>query len=101
MPHLRALVQRMADRPFVLLGVNSYDDETVFRQKSKELGLSWPVVYQGEATPIADLYRVRGYPTIYVLDAQGRIVAEGLRGEALDAKVEELVAALEAERGAR
>lgn len=101
MPHLRALVQRMQDRPFELLGVNSYDDETLFRQKAEELGVSWTVFYQGEPTPIADLYRVRGYPTIYVLDAEGRVAAQNLRGEQLDAKVEELVAALEAERKAR
>ena len=95
MPHLRALVQRMQGRPFTVLGVNSYDSEEVYRQSAKKFELNWPVVFQGDATPVADLYRVQGYPTIYVLDADGKIVASGLRGEALTKKVEELVSALE------
>lgn len=98
MPHLRALVQRMQGRPFVLLGVNSYDSEATYREKAPELGVTWPVFFQGEATPIADLYRVEGYPTIYVLDGDGRIAAADLRGAQLEAKVEELVRALEAKR---
>ena len=95
MPHLRALVKRMQGRPFTLLGVNSYDSKETYRQGVEEHGVTWPVVFQGEATPVADLYRVEGYPTIYVLDEEGRIVAQGLRGEKLNAKIEELVAALE------
>ena len=95
MPHLRTLVKRMQGRPFTLLGVNSYDSAETYRQKVGEFGVTWPVVFQGDATPVADLYRVRGYPTIYVLDAEGRIVAQGLRGERLNQKIEELVSALE------
>ena len=79
MPHLRALVQRMQGRPFSLFAVNSYDEEPVFRQKSEEMGVTWPVLYQGEATPIADLYRVRGYPTIYVNPPYGSDPARGTR----------------------
>lgn len=97
-PRLRALAQRMQGRPFALLAVDCFDEEPVFRAKAAELGVTWPVVFQGGATPVSDLYRVRSWPTVFVLDAEGRIVAEGLRGEALDAKVEALVAALEARR---
>ena len=98
MPHLRALVQRMQGRPFVLLGVNSYDTEEVFRKNAPEFGVTWPVCFQGAETPIAELYRVEGYPTMYVLDQEGRVVVEGLRGDALAAKIEELVTAFEAKR---
>ena len=91
MPHLRALVERMQDQPFVLIGVNAYDDEDAFRKGLKEHGVTWPTIYQGGSTPVGDLYRVEGYPTIYVLDAEGRIVAKDLRGERLATKVEELV----------
>jgi hypothetical protein len=98
MPHLRALVQRMQGRPFVLLAVNSYDSEEVFRKGVPEFGVTWPVAFQGDATPIADLYRVEGYPTMYVLDQDGRVAAVDLRGEELAAKIEELVSALEKKR---
>ena len=32
----------------------------------------------------SDLYRVQGYPTMYVLDEEGRVVAKDLRGQKLD-----------------
>ena len=96
MPHLRALVQRMQDKPFTLIGVNAYDGDSDFRAGVEEYGVTWPTIFQGGSTPVADLYRVEGYPTIYILDADGRIIAKDLRGEALVQKVEELVAALEA-----
>ena len=95
MPHLRALVERMQDRPFTLLGVNAYDSEEDYRKGVEQYGLDWPTVFQGNSTPISDLYRVQGYPTIYVLDETGKVVAKNLRGESLGRRVEELVKALE------
>jgi len=98
MPHLSALVKRMEGRPFTVLGINAYDKMDAYRKGVEEFGLSWPVLFQGGSTPVSDLYRVQGYPTTYVLDAEGRVVAKDLRGESLAKKVEELVEALEAEK---
>jgi len=98
MPHLRALVERMQDRPFTLLGLNAYDSEEDYREGAEKHGINWPVIFQGNTPPVAALYRVKGYPTIYVLDENGKIIAKGLRGEDLTKRVEELVTALEAKQ---
>ncbi len=95
MPNLRALVQRMQDKPFAVIGVNAYDSDIDFRDGVKKHGATWPAIFQGGLAPVGDLYRVVSYPTSYVLDAEGRIVAKDLKGEDLVRKVEELVAALE------
>lgn len=42
--------------------------------------------------PIAKEYGVESIPTIFVLDAQGRIVAQDLLGDALKSKVAEMIA---------
>ncbi len=39
---------------------------------------------------IADLYKVKFVPTMYLIDAQGIIVGDNLRGEALADKMAEL-----------
>ena len=100
MPHLAELVKLHKDREFALIGINAFDSREDFARGVEDFGVSWSVAYQGaEEAPICDLYRVRGYPTILVLDADGRIVAKGLSGEALDRKVSELLDAME--RGSR
>lgn len=93
MPGLKALVERHKDQNFQLLGINTGDDVATFRTGMEEHGLSWPTFYQGtESTPIADLYQVMAYPTIYVLDKHGKIRSTGARGGGLDKLVAELLA---------
>ena len=41
--------------------------------------------------PVAQLYAVNQIPTMYVLDANGKIVAKDLHGPALEAKIKELL----------
>ena len=50
--------------------------------------LTWPNFL--DESNIAKLYKVRAIPTMYLVDADGRIVAENVRGEALAEKVAEL-----------
>ena len=42
--------------------------------------------------PIATAWNIRGWPTIYVLDHKGVIRYEGVRGEAMDKAVDQLLA---------
>ena len=92
MPTLQALVERHDSETFTLLGINTGDSKETFRNDSVELGVTWTCAYQGQAaSPIADLYQVQAYPTIYVLDAEGRIRFKDVRGQALLDAVEKLL----------
>ena len=95
MPHLRELVKLHGDQPFAIIGVNTGDDPETFRSGTEEFEVSWISAYQGEETPIADLYRVNGYPTYFLLDTEGRIVQTGHSSTAMDAPIKKLMAELE------
>ncbi|PWI29041.1 redoxin family protein [Flavobacteriaceae bacterium LYZ1037] len=41
--------------------------------------------------PIAKLYNIQAIPATFILDSEGKIVAKNLRGEALEAKIAELL----------
>ncbi|WP_223550435.1 TlpA disulfide reductase family protein [Aestuariivivens sp. NBU2969] len=41
--------------------------------------------------PIAKLYNVRSIPATFILDAEGKIIAKNLRGQALEKKIAELL----------
>ncbi|EPR74129.1 Thiol:disulfide interchange protein [Winogradskyella psychrotolerans RS-3] len=42
--------------------------------------------------PVAQLYNIQAIPAVFILDAEGKIAAKNLRGNALEAKVKELLA---------
>jgi thiol-disulfide isomerase/thioredoxin len=98
MPREKALVERMKGRPFAMLGVNIDADAGTARKVMDAQGVTWPNWYddgQGEG-PIAKLYRLRGIPTIYVIDAKGKIRSKKAIGDSFVQLVETLVAEQEA-----
>jgi thiol-disulfide isomerase/thioredoxin len=106
-PREKALVERMKGRPFAMLGVDTDGDAGVARKLMEAQGVAWPNWHDrapglGEHEvlsidgPIAKLYHVRGYPTVYVIDAGGKIRSKGAEGDAIEQLVERLVAEREA-----
>lgn len=92
-PHEKALVQRLADEPFVLFGINTDKDPDQFRKLCASEGVHWPNLFQGSPDgPVPRKWGVSGYPTIYIVDADGVIRFRDLRDEALEAAVMHLIA---------
>ena len=93
-PHERSLVKRLADQPFALLGVNSDKDREKLKQTMQEEGITWRSFWNGGSTsgPISTRWNISGWPTIYVIDAEGIIRFKNVRGDALDKAVDELLA---------
>jgi thiol-disulfide isomerase/thioredoxin len=96
-PHERGLVTRMEGKPFALIGVNSDKDRDKAKQHMADEKNDWRCFWNGKegpAGPIARLYNVRGWPTVFVLDAKGVIrYKDAIRkelDEAVDVLLEEL-----------
>ena len=101
-PYERELAARFKDRPFTVLGVDCGDAREVARKTIEKQEMTWPDWYDGEPRggPIATLYRVRSYPSTFVLDAGGIIRLRELGGPSFDALIETLVKETEAGRHA-
>ena len=79
MPHEKALVERMKGRPFVLIGVNGDDDREKAKAVSAREGVNWRSFWPGGAKQGIPLeWGVSGWPTVYVIDANGVIRDNGL-----------------------
>ena len=94
-PHERSLVKRLAGEPFALIGVNSDKDLEALQDVLVEENITWRSFWNGpEGTggPISTQWNVRGWPTIYILDHEGKIRFKGPRGEAMDKAVDQLLA---------
>jgi hypothetical protein len=94
-PHERSLVAKLKDEPFALVGMNS-DPKENLRKAMADEKITWRSFWDGGGTggPIATRWNVHSWPTIYVLDQNGVIRARDLRDDALEKKVEELLAAM-------
>ena len=79
-PMEQALVERLKDRPFALLGINSDADREQARAVVAREGVNWRSWFDGGRVdgPIAEEWHVRGWPTIIVLDRAGVIRYTGL-----------------------
>ena len=99
-PHERSLVKKLENRPFALIGVNSDSSLDKLKEAVEKEQITWRSFFDGGSTngPIATAWTVTGWPTIYVLDANGVIRHKNLRGDALEAAVLALVE--EAEKAA-
>ncbi len=97
-PHERSLVARLKDDPFALLGVNSDKDLDALQPILKEENITWRSFWngpEGTAGPISKRWGISGWPTLYLIDAEGKIRHKftGSPGdEKLDAFIDALVA---------
>jgi hypothetical protein len=111
LPHEKALVKRLEKEPFALLGINSDSPpdlpegqtESAEQQRQRtvenlkkilaENGITWRQAVEGSTDgPLATRWNVSGWPTIYVLDANGVIRYRDVRDEEMTKAVETLLA---------
>jgi peroxiredoxin len=96
-PHERSLVEKYKNQPFAIIGVNSDTDLEALKKVREKENISWRSFWAGpEGTrgPIPSQWNVRGWPTIYIIDAKGviRYKSAGSNEKAIDEWLEKLVA---------
>jgi hypothetical protein len=108
LPHEKELVERLKNEPFALLGINSDspsdlpEDATPEERRKrtneyckklfKEQGITWRNAIELDTSgPWPTKWNVSGWPTIYILDAEGRIRFRDLRDHAMEEAVLKLL----------
>ena len=66
-------------------------DDAPWKKAVDEEKLSWTNIRDTDKS-IADLYKVTSVPTMYIVDSNGCLVAENLRGEELATRIDEILA---------
>lgn len=99
-PKERDLVMKVAEKPFVLIGVNGDEISDAIRTKTKEAQVNWrsfqDQAQEGDAK-ISASWNVMTWPTVYLIDAKGIIrykwvgaVAEKELSDAVEALLKEV-----------
>lgn len=93
-PHQREMVDRLKDRPFVLVSVSTDEEQATLTKFLTAKSMPWTHWWNGTKGGIIEDWNVEAYPTIYVIDGNGVIRHTGLEGERLEEAVNELLAEL-------
>lgn len=87
----RQLIEQLADRPFVFLGVQGDETIETVRQAVESQTITWRVWWDGSQKRIATQWNVRWWPSTFVLDQHGVIRYRDLRGKELATAVRSLM----------
>lgn len=88
-PNLKKIYVDFADKGFDIISVSIDKEEKPWINAVENEGLKWVNIRDTDHS-IADKYKVSAVPTMYVVDSEGRLVAENLHGEELAEKIKEL-----------
>ncbi len=94
-PNVVAAFNKFKDKNFTILGV-SLDrpgQKDNWLEAIKKDKLSWTQVsdLQFWSSPVVPLYKIEGIPYNVLVDPQGKIIAENLRGPELESKLQEVL----------
>jgi thiol-disulfide isomerase/thioredoxin len=89
MPNVIAAYQKYHASGFDVIGVSLDEDRNSLTSYAATQGLAWPQYFDGQGwdNKLAKRYGVHSIPTNFLLDRNGIILGEGLRGENLDRAV--------------
>ena len=86
-------MKRHKEDAFALVAVNCHDNQEEFLEGQEEIKTDYASIFGGAS--IASDWGVSAFPTMFILDAEGKIRFKGVRGEALDEAVQELLDEME------
>ena len=94
-PHERELVEKYKDRPFAILSVSADSEKGDLTEFLGSEKMPWTHWWDGEKGPVTKMFRVKAFPTLYLIDAKGVIRHKWVGNpgnDKIDKAVEDLVA---------
>jgi thiol-disulfide isomerase/thioredoxin len=92
-PHVAATYQKLHGKGLEIIGVSLDQDKAAMEAALKSAGMTWPQHYDGKGwqTDVAQRFGVQSIPSTWLFDKQGKLREHGLRGEELEARIENLL----------
>lgn len=92
MPNVKAAYEKYHSKGFEIIGLSFDSKQEAWQKAVNDLGLNWIHLsdLKGWQTLASSTYGVMSIPASILVDPNGVIVAEGLRGEALGKKLAEI-----------
>ena len=92
-PNVVTAYQKFKDKNFTILGVSLDKNKESWAKAVMKDGLTWKHIsdLQEWSSPVVPLYNISGIPFNVLVNPEGKIVAQDLRGEQLQQKLQEVL----------
>lgn len=87
-PKLVSVYRHLRERGFEIIGVNGGDEEVDFRSFMAEQGMTWPQIREDMGGPVQKLFRVESFPAYFLIDREGKIIANSIKPRELIGEIE-------------
>jgi peroxiredoxin len=93
MPNVVKAYAKYKSKGFEIFGVSLDQDKDRWKEAIKQDHITWPQVSDLKQwnSSVVTLYSIQGIPYTVLVDREGKILAKDLRGEALEAKLAEVL----------
>lgn len=89
--HTKAIYEKFHPYGLELISFSLDSDLGAWKKAIEKDGLVWhnaSDLKAGKLSPVAQKYGIDGLPAVWIIDPNGKIIAEGLQGEAIDKTLE-------------
>ena len=93
MPSLERLYSKLKDQGFMVIAVNQFEDPDLVFEFTGRLSLepTFPILFDRDSR-VAEQFGVKGLPTTYLLDKEGRIRYRAIGGREFDhSEIEDMI----------
>jgi alkyl hydroperoxide reductase subunit AhpC len=94
MPNVVAAYKKLHEKGFEIVGVSLDQDKGKMEAAMQKHSMTWPQYFDGKGwqNKISSEFGIESIPAVWLLDKKGMLRETGLRGAALAATVEKLLA---------
>ena len=89
-PLLKELYAKYLDQGVAVVGISLDDELKPLQEMVTNKGMSWPQIHDADQS-LVKLFNVRGTPTYYLLDREGKIVAKDMPMKKLGGAIDDLL----------
>lgn len=86
-PNLKDLYKKTDREKFEIIGIVGDSPSDVLKEIIENDSIRWTQILSTDSNKIKETYGIHGYPTTFLLNPEGIIVAKNLRGKELEEKV--------------
>ena len=89
-PLLKELYAQYQDQGVVVVGISLDEELKPLQEMVTAKGLSWPQIHDADQT-LVKLFNVKGTPTYYLLDREGKIASKDIPMKRLRGAIDDLL----------
>ena len=90
-PNLKTLYDDTAKSKFEIISIVVNSPIKDLEQMMSKFGINWPQIISDDSNKIKEKYEIIKYPSTFLINPEGIIIAKDLRGKELETKIESLL----------